>query len=244
MAVKQSDGKGEKKKNLHAGHRGRMRNKFVQQDLEAFEMHEILELLLFYALPQKNTNELGHILINHFGSISAVFDASAEDLCSIPGVKENTAVLLKLIPSLAKEYIQGKNASNFKTIESMEEMIEFAKKQFIDVKENRVYGIMLDSTLNVVGECLLAKGDFDSANLLAESVVHELFRHKSKNLILTHNHPEGMAIPSPGDVAETRRLEKSLQTLDIRLIEHVIIGRNDYEVVCLYAYGYLKSYFD
>ena len=237
MATKQ----GEKKPNLHAGHRGRMRNKFLQQDLEAFEMHEILELLLFYALPQKNTNELGHVLMNHFGSISAVFDASIEELCSVPGVKENTAVLLKLIPDLAREYIQGKNASNFETLESMEEMIEYAKKQFAGIKEQRVYGVMLDNGLHVVGECLLAKGDFDSVDLSTEMVINELLCHKSKNLILTHNHPEGMAIPSPKDVAETKRLEEILQALDIRLIEHVIIGKMDYEVVCLYAYVYLRN---
>ena len=89
--------------------------------------------------------------MNHFGSISAVFDASIEELCSVPGVKENTAVLLKLIPDLAREYIQGKNASNFETLESMEEMIEYAKKQFASIKEQRVYGVMLDNGLHVVG---------------------------------------------------------------------------------------------
>lgn len=237
MATKQ----GEKKPNLHAGHRGRMRNKFIQQDLEAFEMHEILELLLFYALPQKNTNELGHILINHFGSISAVFDASIEELCSIPGVKENTAVLLKLIPDIAREYIQNKNTSNFKTLESMEEIIECAKKQFAGTKEQRVYGVMLDNTFRVVGKCLLAKGDFDSADISPEMVVHELLRYKVKNIILTHNHPEGMAIPSHRDVAKTKALEESFITLGISLIEHVIIGRRDYEVACIYSYGYLQN---
>lgn len=244
MATKQNSEANEKKKNLHAGHRGRMRNKFLQQDIEAFEMHEILELLLFYSLPQKNTNELGHILMNHFGSISAVFDASTDELCSIPGIKENTAVLIKLIPSLARVYIQDKTCSNLRSIDSMEDMVSCAQAKFIGVQEEQVYGIMLDNARNIVGECLFAKGGFDSVNLPIELVVQELLRHKSKNLILTHNHPNGMALPSLNDKMVTQRLEKELQVLDIRLLEHVIIGKGEHDVVCMYAHGYLRSDFD
>ena len=89
----------------HEGHRQRLKNRFLEHGLESFEKHNILELLLFYSIPQKDTNDLAHTLLDHFGTLRGVFEADFSELIKIPGIKENTATLIKLIPELAREYM-------------------------------------------------------------------------------------------------------------------------------------------
>ena len=98
----------EKQSHPHSGHRARVKARFLKEGLDAFEDHNALELLLFYAIPQRDTNELAHKLISAFGSFSAVFDAPVESLMQVGGIKENTAILIKLIPALYGKYAQSK----------------------------------------------------------------------------------------------------------------------------------------
>ena len=86
---------------MHSQHRKRMKERFLLEGLEHFEPHNILELLLFYSVPQKDTNETAHLLIERFGSLRGVLDAPFEELCRVPGIKEHSATLIKLIPALA-----------------------------------------------------------------------------------------------------------------------------------------------
>ena len=94
----------QEKKNVHEGHRDRLRQRFLQEGLENFQDHNVLELLLFYSIPRKDTNEEAHNLINRFGSLSGVFDASFEELCEVKGIGENSAALIKIMPELFKKY--------------------------------------------------------------------------------------------------------------------------------------------
>lgn len=95
--------------NLHENHRKRLKERFLEEGLENFQNHNILELLLFYSVPRRDTNALAHELIDKFGSLSAVFDADYDSLLDCKGVSENTAVLLKLIPKLARAYLMDKD---------------------------------------------------------------------------------------------------------------------------------------
>ena len=88
----------------HEGHRQRLKNRFLTEGLDSFETHNILELLLFYSIPQRDTNGIAHKLLDTFGSLKGVFEADFEELIKIDGIKENTATLLKLIPEVARAY--------------------------------------------------------------------------------------------------------------------------------------------
>ena len=92
---------------MHSEHRKRLKGRFLREGLEHFEPHNVLELLLFYSIPQKDTNETAHLLMQRFGSLQGVFDAPFEELCRVPGIKEHSATLIKLIPSLARLYAAG-----------------------------------------------------------------------------------------------------------------------------------------
>ncbi|UWG97971.1 hypothetical protein LPY66_03955 [Dehalobacter sp. DCM] len=91
---------------MHEGRRIRLKRRFLEEGLDSFEDHQILELLLFYAIPCKDTNELAHVLIEKYGSLSKVFDADPNELTTTPGLGENSAVLLSLMPSLARIYFK------------------------------------------------------------------------------------------------------------------------------------------
>ena len=96
------------KQHPHEGHRQRLKDTFLKTSLDTFQPHNILELLLFYSIPRQDTNEIAHELINHFGSLKNVFDADYEELIRVKGIKENSAVLIKMIPQLAKIYLSNK----------------------------------------------------------------------------------------------------------------------------------------
>ena len=96
---------------MHENHRERMKRRFLKEGLDNFEPHNVLELLLFYYIPQKDTNEIAHALIERFGTLSDVLDASFDDLICVPGIKEHSATLLKMIPALSRRYVMEKNRS-------------------------------------------------------------------------------------------------------------------------------------
>jgi len=83
---------------VHEGHRKRLKERFLREGLDSFEQHQVLELLLFFSIPRKDTNELAHTLLNRYGSLSGVFEADPKDLATTPGIGENSAILLSLIP--------------------------------------------------------------------------------------------------------------------------------------------------
>ena len=240
MAAKQSLEERERIKAVSASYRAKLRGKFLQQGISSFEKHEILELLLIYAIPKTNNEELCHTLIEHFGSLSAVFDARVEDLCSIEGINKNTAVLIKLVPSLARIYIKDKTCSHIQYVENLDDMITYVKAKFIGVQEERVYGIMLDDEQSIVGDCMFAKGGFDSVSFPIEMVIQEILRYKASDIILTHNHPHGTSPPSTNDCIITQNLEKKLQSMNVGILEHIIVGKDEHDVSCLYKQGYVE----
>lgn len=95
-------------KSLHEGHRKRVKERFANEGLDSFNDHQVLELLLFYAIPMKDTNELAHKMIKEYGSLSGLFEADSKDICKRCQVSENTAILVSLIPSLSRRYFKGK----------------------------------------------------------------------------------------------------------------------------------------
>ena len=119
---------------LHGGHRERVRKRFISEDLDNFSPHNVLELLLFYAIPQKDTNEIAHRLLNTFGSLSGVFDAPIEELKNVNGIGENAAVFIKLLPSACRRYMDDKFGKAH-TINSPEAAGKFLKPKYIGVMD-------------------------------------------------------------------------------------------------------------
>ena len=205
-----------------------MKARFLREGLDAFEDHNALELLLFYAVPQRDTNELAHKLISSFGSFSAVFDAPVESLMQVGGIKENAAILIKLIPALYGKYAQNKQSAGTLFLKSAQAAGEYLVPQFAGQSAERFLAICMNHKCKVLKTVVISDGTANSTALrsrqLAEAVIHT----GATNVILAHNHPEGVAAPSMQDVDATRYLFSMLRNLGVKLNDHIIVAGDDW----------------
>lgn len=205
-----------------------MKARFLREGLDAFEDHNALELLLFYAVPQRDTNELAHKLISSFGSFSAVFDAPVESLMQVGGIKENAAILIKLMPALYGKYAQNKQSAGTLFLKSAQAAGEYLVPQFAGQSAERFLAICMNHKCKVLKTVVISDGTANSTALrsrqLAEAVIHT----GATNVILAHNHPEGVAAPSMQDVDATRYLFSMLRNLGVKLNDHIIVAGDDW----------------
>lgn len=215
-----------KKKNVHEGHRERMRNKYVNKGIEVFEQHEILEMLLFYAIPRKNTNDIAHRLLEACGSLSAVFDAPI-DILMQQGLSYNAAVLLHMIPDLSRAY-QSDKFDNEEKIITDENIGKKMVHLFAGKNEECVYAFFLDAKGKEKYSGIISKGDASSAPLFSKDIVSIAARCKAVTVITAHNHPSGVAFPSRADLEATADIADALDTIGIHLADHIIVADRDY----------------
>lgn len=215
-----------KKKNVHEGHRERMRNKYVNKGIEVFEQHEILEMLLFYAIPRKNTNDIAHRLLEACGSLSAVFDAPI-DILMQQGLSYNAAVLLHMIPYLSRAY-QSDKFDNEEKIITDENIGKKMVHLFAGKNEECVYAFFLDAKGKEKYSGIISKGDASSAPLFSKDIVSIAARCKAVTVIIAHNHPSGVAFPSRADLEATADIADALDTIGIHLADHIIVADRDY----------------
>ena len=214
-------------KNPHKGHRQRVKNRVINEGIDSFEDHQILELLLFYCIPMKDTNELAHQLIQHYGSLSGVFDADPRDLCDQIGVTENTAVLLSLIPSLARRYQQGKFREKA-VLNSTTKAGEYTMALFTGRLNEAFYVICLDSQNKVNQATLLHEGTINEAPVYPRLIVETALRHQAASIILAHNHPGGSQKPSQADLDVTRKIKLATEAIAIPVVDHIIVAGAGY----------------
>lgn len=212
---------------LHQGHRKRVKDRFIKEGLENFNEHQILELLLFFSIPRKDTNEIAHKLINEYGSISRVFDADFNNLLLEEGITENSACLLKLISEVSKFYLKNKWGEKPK-LTSTTASGNYAKDLFINVKYERFYLICLNNQNQVVFDATISDGTIDEAVIYTRKVVEEALKHGASKVILAHNHPGESTKPSKGDILVTKRIKEALNTIDILVLDHIIVGGDNY----------------
>ncbi len=208
----------------HTGHRLRMKERFLKMGLESFEPHEVLELLLTYSIPRRNTNLIAHKLIDTFGSISAVFDAPFEALVSIDGITENSATLIKMIPQILRFYTS--ETDDNKCLNTIERVRKYFSVSFIGLTNEEFKVCCLDNGLNVISCTTVAKGTNKSASISARQIAEAAFKANSTNIIIAHNHPDALCSPSDADKVITRKLRSSLKALDIDILDHIIVGKD------------------
>lgn len=214
-------------KNPHKGHRQRVKKRVISEGIDSFEDHQILELLLFYCIPMKDTNELAHALIRHYGSLSGVFDADPKDLGMQLGVTENTAILLSLMPALARRYQQGKFTEKA-LLSSTTAAGEYTMALFTGRLNEAFYVICLNSQNQVNQATLLHEGTINEAPVYPRLIVETALRHQAASIILAHNHPGGSRQPSPADVAVTKKIKAATEAIAITVVDHIIVAGDGY----------------
>ena len=211
---------------LHDGHRQRLIQRFLEEDLDNFEPHNVLELLLFYAIPRKDTNELAHVLMDTFGSLKGVFDAPYEELIKVTGIGPNTAALLKLVPSLTRTYYSSDARSII--LDTSEKSGEYFLPYYIGQNEEVVRLACLDAGVKVISNQILHRGSANAAEVNMRKIVNIALRNNAMGVILAHNHPGGLPLPSEEDVATTKSIREALMPMGILLMDHIIVAGQDY----------------
>ncbi len=210
---------------LHKYHRIRTKNRFLREGLDSFETHNVLELLLFYTIPIKDTNALAHELLNEFGALHSVFDAPYEELCKIKGISKHTATLIKLIPQLFQRYMDSKLQPGA-VYDTTEKRSQFLVPKYIGRTVEILLIAALDDENHITAWKILDEGDFNQVPVINSMIVQFAMKHQSHRILLSHNHPLGMATPSRDDRYLTQSLKNTLAEIGILLEDHIIVGKN------------------
>lgn len=214
-------------KNLHVGHRERMKQRFLNHGLDTFDDHTVLELLLFYSQPRKDTNPLAHMVLDHFGSLEAVFEAKEEELRQIKGLGENSVVLLKLIPQISRRYMMEKY-TNDNILDSAEIAGAYFVPRFMYERTEVVYIACLDAKHRVVCCKEIGRGVVNYAEVSIRRIVEIALGNNAAGVIVAHNHTSGIALPSDEDKLSTNQIKRALRLVGIELIDHIIVGGDDF----------------
>lgn len=206
---------------MHEGHRERMRQRVIDNGIDSLQPHEVLEYLLFYAVPRKDTNELAHTLIESFGSLSAVFSADYETLLQTKNMTANAAHLLSSVPQILRYYQRDLQSAKKKVI-SRHDCLEHLRSFFMGAKEEKVYLLCLDADNNIIKTQLMAKGQPAQVALEPRSMVAEAMKQKAVGIIIAHNHPSGKAVPSTADIEITKSIAVALELINVKLYDHFI----------------------
>ena len=210
----------------HKGHRERLKERFQETGLKGFSDHEVLELLLFYAIPRVDTNPIAHRLLDKFGALSNIFEASAADLKSVDGIGESAACLLRLIPHIARLYEEDKNSVGLILTEP-DTIARFIMPKFIGMTNEHILVVCLDQKGKLLSSKFLSEGTIDKVNVNVREIAKFALEVHASNIILAHNHSQGLALPSNADVAATEALIKALRPLSVNILDHYIVARDD-----------------
>lgn len=213
--------------NAHSGHRQRLRNRFVMEGLDSWEDHNILELVLFYALPRGDTNELAHDLIDTFGSFSGVIDAELSQLQEVSGIGRNSAILLKMIPQLCRRYMMEKSISSL-VMDRPEKIADYLSSYYVGKNAEEYSVICLDAQRRMTAHKSLGTGDASRVQFSLRKVLEFVLAHHAVYAILAHNHPGGAPIPSDADLSITAYAAEYLSHVGITLSDHIIVGNKGY----------------
>ncbi|MCH3971999.1 MAG: DNA repair protein RadC [Oscillospiraceae bacterium] len=226
------------KSNLHSGHRERLRNRCRREGLDGFAEHEVLELLLYYAIPYQDTNPLAHRLLERFGSLAGVLDAPEEDLMTVKGIGENAAFLLKLLPDIYRRY-QLSLQKNVHSIAGEEDAAKYLCNWFLGKKHEFVLLMLLNSRHRILFCDAINEGSATTANIYIRKIVQTSVKYEAVFAFLAHNHPSGELLPSVQDLQATKLIQQALASVDVHLVDHFIISQNDY--LSLKQSGYFDS---
>lgn len=215
------------KENLHLQHRDRLKQRFLEHGLDSFEPHQILELILFFAIPRKDTNPIAHNLLKRFGSLAEVFNAPASELEKVDGIGPHASMFLKVQHSLFLKYheIQSEKKLDLKKHDAC---VDFIKQKLKYLNREEFHITCVDNKLQLIRHLPLFKGNVNSAVINIRELTAKVLETDASAVIISHNHPSGYPQPSEEDEYITETLMLSLKYQDVELLEHIIIAGEEH----------------
>ena len=223
---------------IHDGHRQRLKARFLEQGLDGFTDVQVLELLLFYAIPRRDTNPIAHELLEKFGSLRQVLEAPVQRLTEVEYITENAAALLKLAPAMLRYYQVDKVKEEMPLV-TIQACGDYLKHFFLGRKNETVFLLCLDAKCKVLACREVGEGSVNSANVPIRRVVEIALNTNATTVVLAHNHPSGLALPSADDIQTTLRLAKAMAAVEITLADHIVVADNDF--VSMTQSGYYRQ---
>lgn len=214
-------------KQIHAGHRTRLKDRFLKEGLSSFNDINALELLLFYCIPKQDTNIIAHNLLDRFGSFDKVVDAPVEELMEIKGIGHHCATFLKLI-SQAHKYYQVSRSKSEKKLNTLAKYGEYLQKRLDSLTKETLFVLCMDAGCKVLCCEKIGEGGINSANVPVRQIVELALKVHASTVVVAHNHPSGIALPSAEDVQTTIQLGRILRDVDVILLDHIIVAGEDY----------------
>ena len=214
-------------KKTHEGHRQRMRKRVEQQGFDSLEPHEALEYILYLTNARKDTNKMAHDLITRFGDFAGVLEASEEDLMTVEEVGPATARMLHLLPMVSRYYTRCR-ATGKTNLKTTEQLAAHLMALFAGAEQERALLLALDSRSRVKATLWLKDGTSDRVSLAIKDVVAAALKGGTDSVVLCHNHPNGMAMPSREDIQATENIVRALGLIRVHLRDHIILTENEY----------------
>lgn len=211
----------------HDGHRQRLKERFILEGLDNFNEVQVLELLLFYVIPRQDTNPLAHRLLDRFGTLSQVLEAPVAELQKVEGMGPNAATFLHLTTAVGRYYMVNRAMHN-KVLNTIEKCGEFLVPYFHGRRNETVFMLCLDAKCKLLSCKEVSEGSVNSAGVSPRKVVELALAANATTVVLAHNHPSGLAIPSGDDVQTTYRIASALDTVEITLADHIIVADDDF----------------
>ena len=227
--------------NLHEGHRERIREQYRKQGMNGMADHVVLEYLLTYVIPRKDVNGLAHRLLNTFGSLTGVLEADPQRLSAIDGVGEKTALFLHSLYDLHRRLtLETAGSRGAMRLENPESACRYALALSIGDRYETLRIICLDTTMKVLHTETLQVGTLSHVSFEPRRVIETALTHKARYLILTHNHPSGVIIPSADDIETAKMIKEIGSRLEIDVRDQLILSKNaaysyQYDRVFLYS---------
>ena len=222
---------------IHDGHRQRLKERFRLEGLDNFDELQVLELLLFYCIPRQDTNPLAHRQLDHLGSLSQVFEAPVGELEKVPGMGQGAATFLHLVRD-AGRYYQVNRSQQEKILTTTDQCGTYLEPFFFGRRNETVFLLCLDAKCKVLCCKEVGEGSINSAGVPVRRIVEMALGVNASTVVLAHNHPSGLAIPSSEDLQTTLRVAAALDTVDIALADHIIVADGDF--VSLVQSGYYR----
>ena len=212
---------------IHDGHRQRLKERFRTGGLDNFTDVQVLELALYYCIPRRDTNPIAHALIEHFGSLSQVLEASVEELQKVPGIGEGTAVYLSMLTQIGRFYLVDRSQRE-EILPTLDKCGEYLVPRFFGRSTETVFLLCLDAKCKVLCCREVGQGSVNSAGISVRKIVETALGVNATTVVLAYNHPSGLALPSAEDIITTRRVAAALAAVEVHLADHVVVADGDY----------------
>ena len=211
----------------YIGHKKRLKERFLSAGPDALADYELLELLLSLAISRRDVKPLAKVLLKKFGSFAGVLDAETKQLLMIDGIGKSSVAAIKLVKESSVKYLKQKTIKR-SVISSPEALINYCKAAMTGLRDEEFRVIFLNSKNEIIDDEVLYRGTVDQTAVYPRKILERALHHNAASVIFVHNHPSGHPAPSSADKDLTKILKEAVGTVQIKVHDHMIIGREDH----------------